>query len=46
MIWIVTDTLARAIYMIAYVPVLVITALWCLWRSLIVNIKSAMKTPD
>lgn len=40
MIWIITDGVAEAIYRIVYVPVIAVTAVWCLWRSLTVNKKT------
>jgi len=33
MIWIITDTVAWAVYLIVYLPVVVITAMWCLGRK-------------
>jgi hypothetical protein len=42
MIWIVTDTLARAVYVLAYLPVMAITAVWCLWRTITKGAKSVV----
>jgi hypothetical protein len=44
MIWIVTDAITEVIYRIAYLPVITITAGWCLWRTTIGNIKPGVKT--
>jgi hypothetical protein len=46
MIWILTDTLARAVYVVAYLPVVVITAVWCLGRNVASGVKSLVKIRD
>jgi hypothetical protein len=43
MIWIITDVIAEAIYRIVYIPVIAVTAAWCLGCSLVSGIKGLIR---